>query len=202
LPVPGQPATFRTAGLVKPGDVTLSPFYRVHFQRYAVYWQLTDIAGAEAQVSRMAEGERLERELNSRTVDRVRIGEQQPETDHQMHFENSQTGIGAQGRRWRDARAGGWFSYELNLPPTGQAAAVRVLHWGRDDGHEFDVLVDDKVIMPSSREGGRDDYDDVEYPLDGNLTAGKERVTVMFRALPGKCVRAVYDLRIMRQGKG
>ena len=37
-PVAGQPLTFRTHGLGKPDDVTLIPFYRLHHERYSVYW--------------------------------------------------------------------------------------------------------------------------------------------------------------------
>jgi DUF1680 family protein len=40
-PVQGQPLAFRTDGLAVPKDVTLAPFYRVHKQRYAIYWRLT-----------------------------------------------------------------------------------------------------------------------------------------------------------------
>ena len=39
-PVPGKPLTFQSKGLAQPRDVTLSPFYRIHFQRYAIYWRL------------------------------------------------------------------------------------------------------------------------------------------------------------------
>jgi DUF1680 family protein len=39
-PVPGSPLTFRTRGIGRPGDVTLIPFYRLHHQRYAIYWRL------------------------------------------------------------------------------------------------------------------------------------------------------------------
>ena len=56
VPVPGQPCAFRTGGLVKPADVTLTAFFRVHFQRYAVYWRLTDLAQWEVQERRIAEG--------------------------------------------------------------------------------------------------------------------------------------------------
>ncbi|MGB6403095.1 MAG: hypothetical protein WBF26_09620, partial [Candidatus Sulfotelmatobacter sp.] len=31
--------TFRTVGAGRPGDVTLSPFYRLFSQRYCVYWR-------------------------------------------------------------------------------------------------------------------------------------------------------------------
>ncbi|MBV9124155.1 MAG: glycoside hydrolase family 127 protein, partial [Planctomycetes bacterium] len=41
-PVPGRPLTFRTRDLARPGDVTLIPFYRLHDERYAVYWRLAD----------------------------------------------------------------------------------------------------------------------------------------------------------------
>ncbi|MHC1765789.1 MAG: beta-L-arabinofuranosidase domain-containing protein [Verrucomicrobiia bacterium] len=37
-----RPLTFQTAGLAKPFDLTLAPFYRVHRQRYAIYWKLID----------------------------------------------------------------------------------------------------------------------------------------------------------------
>ena len=39
-PVDGKPLTFRTEGLATPSEVTLSPFYNVHHQRYAIYWHL------------------------------------------------------------------------------------------------------------------------------------------------------------------
>ncbi len=41
-PVEGRPLAFRTLGIARPADVTLAPFYRVHRQRYAVYWRLMD----------------------------------------------------------------------------------------------------------------------------------------------------------------
>ncbi len=41
-PSDGKPLTFHTKGSGKPNDVELIPFYRMHHQRYTVYWQLTD----------------------------------------------------------------------------------------------------------------------------------------------------------------
>lgn len=41
-PLEDRPLTFRTVGLAKPSDVTLAPFYRVHRQRYAIYWKLAN----------------------------------------------------------------------------------------------------------------------------------------------------------------
>jgi uncharacterized protein len=39
-PVARKPLTFQTKGIGKPQDVTLIPFYRMHHQRYSVYWSL------------------------------------------------------------------------------------------------------------------------------------------------------------------
>ncbi|MGO9113222.1 MAG: beta-L-arabinofuranosidase domain-containing protein [Thermoguttaceae bacterium] len=36
--VPRQPLTFRTSGIGRPRDVTLSPYWRLHHQRFTIYW--------------------------------------------------------------------------------------------------------------------------------------------------------------------
>jgi DUF1680 family protein len=39
-PVAGEPLTFRTVNAGRPADVTLRPFYQLHYQRYTVYWDV------------------------------------------------------------------------------------------------------------------------------------------------------------------
>lgn len=39
-PVAGRPLTFRTDGIGRPSDVTLTPFYKLFDERYAIYWEL------------------------------------------------------------------------------------------------------------------------------------------------------------------
>jgi DUF1680 family protein len=38
-PVDGRPLAFRTDQLARPREVTLVPFYRLHGQRYSIYWR-------------------------------------------------------------------------------------------------------------------------------------------------------------------
>ena len=196
-PAPGRPCAFRTAGLVRPKDVTLAPLFRIHFQRYAIYWQLTDLAHWKEKQRQIAQAEKMERELDARTLDYVRIGEQQPEIDHNLRSEHSRTGVGSQDKRWRVARDGGWFSYELKLPPAGTKAAVRVLYWGRDHDREFEIQLDGTVIATQKLQGGKDDYFGVEYPIAEALAAGKDKVTVRFQAKPGNTAGGVFDVRIV-----
>jgi hypothetical protein len=201
-PVPGQPATFRTDGIVKPRDVTLAPFFRVHFQRYAMYWQRSDATRWEERQREIAAAERLELELDARTADRVRVGEQQPEMDHNLRFENSRTGTGAQGRHYREARDGGWFSYELKLPPGGHPVSVQLMFWGKDEEREFDVLVDGAVIASPKLRGGGDDFYRTEYPIPGSGISGKDRAIVRIQSKPGTAAIAIYDVRIVTRAPG
>ncbi|MCF7730386.1 MAG: glycoside hydrolase family 127 protein [Akkermansiaceae bacterium] len=198
-PVPGRPGVFRTRDLTKPNDITLAPFYDLHFQRYAIYWQLSDPAHAAELQRQVAEAERREQELEANTIDRVRLGEQQPETDHQLLFEKSRTGYGPLGKHFRVADDGGWFSFELKLPPAGGKSAVRLVYWGRDNGPEFDLQIDGTVIGTAKAEAtGEEDYYGVEYPIPAALLEAKDKVIVRIQTQPGKPTPAIYDLRMVR----
>jgi DUF1680 family protein len=41
IPVEGKSLVFRTKNLAKPEDIVLIPFYRMHHQRYSVYWKVS-----------------------------------------------------------------------------------------------------------------------------------------------------------------
>lgn len=54
-PVPGESLTWRTRGLVRPADVTLIPFHRLHHERHVVYWtRLTPTEWAAERARRAA----------------------------------------------------------------------------------------------------------------------------------------------------
>ena len=197
-PVPGRPGVFRTEGLVKPEDVILSPFYDLHFQRYAIYWQTSDEAGWEKRKEVLAAAEKKERELDARTVDHVRLGEQQPEIDHDMRFERSSSNIGREGRRWRAGKDGGWFSYRMKVPADGGKAAVRLEFWGHDNGPVFDLLIDDEVIAsPQAKRKGVEGYYGVEYPIPDEALKAGEAVTVRIQGREGKGTGSIYGLRVV-----
>ena len=198
LPVPGRPGVFRTKGLVRPEDLILAPFYDLHFQRYAIYWQTSDEAGWKKRREMLAAAEKQQRELDARTVDHVRIGEQQPEIDHDMRTERSFTNIGREDRRWRSGRDGGWFSYRMKVPAGGEKAAVRLEFWGRDNGPVFDLLVDGKVIAsPQAKAKGSEGYYGVEFPIPDALLKSGDTVTVRIQAMDGKATGSIYGLRVI-----
>jgi uncharacterized protein len=182
----------------RPRDVELVPFFRLHDRRYTVYLDLftaDDWARREADIR--AEKEREQR-LAARTLDVLRVGEMQPERDHNLQGER--TGAGeAFGRRWRHAVDGGWFSFELNVEP-GQPAELLCTYWGGDSGNRvFDVIVEGERIATQrlqANQPGR--FFDVTYPIPVGITEGRERVTIRFQAHPGAMAGGLFGARMLR----
>jgi len=190
-PVSGHPLTFRTSGIGRPADVTLIPLYKLHRQRYTIYWQLisegewklkfADIAAAEAR--RMAE--------EARVVDVVRPGESQSETDHRWQGENTQTGD-TWGFKWREAK--GWFSYKVKIVSGQRLLLVVALRGGKKDAENFDVLVNGKTltVQPS---GGPD----AVYSLPAKIIQSNDSATVKFVAHSGKMISGISAVRVLRE---
>ncbi len=131
-PVPGKPLTFRTKGVGRPAEVTLTAFYALPPQRYSLYWDLmTDEQWQKREAAGEAE-DRREKELEARTADAVRIGDPESERAHKLQGEQTQTGE-FHDRQWRHATDGGWFSYELAVPADSPSDLL-CTYWGSDSG--------------------------------------------------------------------
>jgi len=197
-PIGGKPLYFETSRVGVPMNVTLKPLYQFSDNYYSVYWdQFTSEGWKKQQAAYEAEKERM-KELERRTVDVVRFGEMQPERDHNVKGEK--TGVGeANDRTYRDADEKGWFSCEVKVLPA-EENTLMITYWGSERGRKmFDIFVEDTKI--GTQELNNNDpghFFDVAYELSGELTRGKEKITLKFVALPGKRVGAVYSCRIVR----
>jgi len=199
VPVSGEPLTFRTDGIGKPEDVTLIPFYRMHHRRYSVYWDLFSAdEWARREAEYRVEQQRLA-ELTARTVDVMRIGEMQPERDHNLRGESTGAGDFG-GRKWRHAVDGGWFSFEVGVLPDRPVDLV-LTYWGSDSGgREFDILVDGVKIatqMLDNSKPGR--FFDVIHELPEDLTRGKDKVTVRLQAHPHRTAGGLFGARTVKR---
>ncbi|MBN1846583.1 MAG: glycoside hydrolase family 127 protein [Sedimentisphaerales bacterium] len=196
-PAPSGPPAFETAGVGRPRDVKLIPFYRMHHRRYAVYWDLFSEAEwqgrAEAYQTELRRQERLAR----RTVDRLRIGEMQPERDHNLEGEHTTSGE-YQGRKWRHATDGGWFAFEMKVSDE-KPLELLCTYWGGDRrSRRFDILVDgEKIGTQTLEENQPGQFFDVAYPVPATLTQGKQKVTVRFQAHPNCWAGGLYGCRMV-----
>ena len=175
----GKPLCWRTRG--QPIDLDFRPIHSVVEESYGLYWRFV-AADSPAATDLVAARERFEARAR-RTIDRVRIGDEASEREHELVGERTESGPFPAGT-WRHALAGGYFSYRLAVDPQGPNV-VAVTYWGSDSGgRTFDVLADGVRLATQTLD--RDDPGRlfvVEYPLARELTAGRESIVVRFQAV-------------------
>ena len=197
-PLKESPLTFQTGGVGRPHDITLRPFYLMHQRRYALYFDCFTQSAWEAHEKAWRQAEAARKALDERTLDQVRIGEQQSEIDH--HFKGEKTRTGAyKDRKWRDA-PDGFFSYRLKTQ--GETALeLQGVYWGDDQNHRtFDILVDGNPIATQQLEKNQPGaFFEVAYPIPEALLRGKRNITVCFKAQEGHTAGGLFGLRLLRK---
>ncbi len=199
--------TFTSRPIGEPGQksVTMIPFYRLHHERYTIYWQ---VMSEQDYQSYQQDADQKAKKLRSMTVDYVQPGEQQPEIEHDIQAKQSSTGyLNLVDRHYRDARDGGYFSYQLAVEAE-QANTLIVTYYGNDqeifiDGksypRQFNILVDQACIATETLTGTNPkQLVDQAYPIPQSLTNGKNSVHVCFEAPEGKIAGGVYGVRVIR----
>ncbi len=197
-PVADMSDTFRSTGAGRPRDVTLYPFYRMHEKRYSVYWNMfTPEQWAKKEVEYKAESER-QKKLEEMTVDFAQPGQMQSERDHNVKSEKSYVGDNS-GRHWRDARDGGFMSFEMKAVPDAKMN-LHCTYWGGDTGNRtFDILADGvKVGTQVLKAEHPDKFFDGVYPLPAELTKGKTKITVRIQPAKGSMAGGVFGIRVVR----
>ena len=195
---------FRASGFRGGETVELIPFYDNHFEMYAVYFRcMTEKKVAEE--NRRLEAARMERaKVDAVTIDRVTIGNEVSEKKHNLRGLRTEFGSSAYGQDvdlcWRDARSGGWFSFDMKVE-SGKTGLLRCTYWGEESGaRTFDIMVEgEKIFERSLGSTGNADFvhDYVEIPA--GLIEGKDKVTVRFQAHDGNSAGGLFDLRVMKQ---
>ena len=196
-----DPSLFRTTASVvtaTTNPVMLTPFYANAHTRYMVYWDLFTEDQWQRKQALFKEEQARQQELERLTIDSVQPGFEQNERDHKQG--GVSTAFGDFGeRKWRDARDGGWFSYELRVQPdTPQSLACT--YWGSDSGgREFDILVDGVLLAPQVlNNNDPQKFFTVKYALPAVAVANKSHITVRFQAHAGRMAGGLFGCRIVK----
>jgi uncharacterized protein len=194
-----QPLVFHSVNTGQPQEITLKPFNQVQKEFYSVYWDLfTPQSWAEQQ--KLYEAERKKRhEMEVSTVDLVRLGEMQPERDHEFSGEKINTGE-EHTRKYRVALPGGYFTFNLKTDPE-KTNSLLCTYWGMDNrGRTFDILVNDvKIATEDLNKYKSSKFYDILYPIPADVTKGKQQVKVTFKPAAHNMVGPVYgEIRMVR----
>jgi len=181
-------------------DITLIPFYKMHYQRYIVYWDVFSLEEWGRMRDQFEAGQAGIRAAEAGTIDHIVPGRMQDERDHNFAGEKTYQGLFG-NRPWRDTRAGGWFGFEMKVTPDTPVKLICTF-WGNDGpGRDFDILVDDQKIATehlNQNHPGR--FFSVMYDIPRQLTEGKSKVTVKFKARLGRTAGGVYECRTINGG--
>lgn len=193
--VKGVKNTFMTKDIGRPKDVLLKPFYKVHDRRYSVYWDMY----TESEWNKLQseyEAERIKKaEIEKNTIDLFRLGEMQPERDHQFDGEKVWADE-MKSKKFREIDRGGWMSFIMKTKRNGDVSIV-FEYWGGFSGSKtFDILVEDQIIATENiSKIAKSKFVDVRYEIPDNLIKGKDKIRV--KVLPHKGHRAgpVFSVR-------
>ncbi len=194
------PLHFRLLNVIEPPNaegLPLIPFFRLHEERYQMYWELTTAEQLEARRERLAVEERAREAREAATIDWIAVGEQQPEVEHDLVGEGMQTGI-HNGRRWRH---GAWIQYTLD-PRGADDVILAVTYSGDDRGRVFDILVNGTTIATQRLTGeAPNHFVEKRYPIPSAILQadGGDRLTVRFAARQG-LAGGLFDVRLIKPG--
>ena len=200
-PIPGKPLHFKLATHMENAiEGELQPFFEIHDSRYMMYWLALGENDYKAYMQKLADEEKARQALETRTVDKVNPGEQQPETDHNMEADVTERG-NTEGVFFRDARDGHFFSYLMQTKGETNLS-LQLKFWGQDEWRtsEFDIYVNDKLLcsVNNSHRWRTTQFKTVDYAIPSEFVKGKKEIRVKFVAHKGKQVGQIYGVRLVK----
>ncbi len=186
---------YETVDLIKPRDLVLKPFYLFTEGSYTTYFDRRT-ESEWLTLERLAAEEALaQAELERRTVDTIRIGEMQPERDHNLTGVLSETGV-HMDRNWRHARPGGFFEFTMKCDPLVACEAV-LTFWLGDRGRNWRILANGKELHVGGFPPGASlGFADLRFDLPTSV----DQVLIRFEPIGDSMTAGLYGCRVVRKG--
>ncbi|WP_153800985.1 glycoside hydrolase family 127 protein [Foetidibacter luteolus] len=192
------PLSFEMKNVGKPYDVKLVPFYKMYNKYYSVYWDYFTNADWSARQAEYEADKKRQKEIAERTIDVFRIGEMQPERDHNLTASEKSYVSDAIGVNGREVRAGGFFSFEMKVDPSLQNNLL-LTYIGDDKDRKFDILVNGVKIATEELTGGKTGkFYDKEYSIPKEVIGDKTGITVRIESNYQKTAGRVFGVRVIR----
>ena len=190
----GDRLSFSFNGNVYPAQnkpLELVPFFRLHNTRYAVYFRQASEEQFKAIQKEMAMAEQKATELANQTIDLIFPGEQQPESDHSIQYEQAETGTD-NDRHFR--RAKGWFSYHLKVKKEAGRLMITIR---KNDRNKVTILLNNEklTVHPAISETDKDGFITLSYLLPRKLSTGS--CPIRFVPDGTEWTPAIYEIRLL-----
>lgn len=194
-----NPLNFKISGLYPEKNynngLQLMPFYKIEEQRYILYFPQADANKIEAIQKAKTLEEQKTRALDAITTDKVKSGEQQPESDHFVQSKDSNTGY-AEDLHFRDAK--GWFSYQL-INKNKSSKYIYVTYFDTQKNRNLDIEVNDKNIFSKTLEGKLGaNLQYVVIPIPESEKS-KEILNIKFTASEKSTTAQIVEVRLLNQ---
>ena len=167
-------------------ELIFSPYYEQHTQRYGIYMYLEEPDSQASQERILAEKEQLrEEEISVDYLDSF-------DDNNSERAKNLQTGgdtsVGSyNGRTYRHAENGGWWSYDLAVDPDAEHNYLGCTWYSGDQGRSFEIYINDQLLQTvtiNNKAGNNVFYEDL-YDITDFISEGAEKVTVKFKSTGG-----------------
>lgn len=192
----GEEPAFALGRQSRPQKLVLKPFFNQHDNRTAVYFRrFTPAEWTAAEPAYLANA-REQTEALARTIDTVRLGEMQPERDHEFSgTPNTQT-VEHLAERGRVVMKG-FFQFKLAIRPG--PVELRVVYAGPDRHRDFVILVNGEQLVRERLAGDPTvQRNIVSYPIPAHVLSGSD-ITVRFEADSDQWA-TVYECRTVAGG--
>lgn len=199
--VSDDPLTFKTVNAGNPEEVSFKPFYSFSDHFYSVYWDVFTPQTWAKQQKMYEEEKRARAALEERTVDVIRLGEMQPERDHNLVGDNTEVGED-HTKKWRIARQEGYFSFDMKSLPDTELQLI-CTYWGMDNRYRtFDIMVEGEVVGTEDLNKFKDSkFYEIYYDIPAALTEGKDQIEVKFLPHENNEAGPVYGVRLVKAPK-
>ena len=197
-PVTNKPLEFKMQQVGEPFDATLIPFYQTVSQHYSVYWDYFSQAGWAAKKDNYEVEKKRMKEIEMNSIDYFRIGEMQPERDHNLKSSERSYVSDALGINGREARVNNYFSFDMKIDTTVNNSLLFV-YIGDDRNRKFDILIDGKLFKTEDWKGGEGNkFYNIEYPIPDELLKNKTKINVRIEANYTSTAGRIFGCRIVK----
>ena len=193
--IDGEPA-FALGRQSRPEKLVLKPFFNQHDNRTAVYFRrFTPAEWTVAEAAYLANA-REQADALARTIDTIRLGEMQPERDHDFSGTPNTGTVEHLAERGRVVMKG-YFQFKLAIRPG--PVELRVVYAGPDRHRDFVILVNGQPLVRENLTGEPTvQRNIISYPIPDDLLTG-DHITVRFEADSDQWT-TVYECRTVTGG--